>query len=221
MSPFHILITYRWAFIRGMSVTLELALITWFSGLVLGSVFGILGARWPAIIGWPCRIASFFLSGIPMLVFLFWIHYPLQGLLGVVVDPFYTAALTLSTVNVFCVADIIRSVLRDFPSQYVVAARVCGIPRIGILLHILFPIVFRQVLPSLLALQVTMLQSTLFASLISVQETFRVAQQINSTIYRPIEIYTALAMLFLVICLPLNGLAAYLHRRYAFTFSEG
>jgi len=69
-------------------------------------------------------------------------------------------------------------------------------------------------------IQVNMLQATLFASLISVNEIFRVAQQINSQIYRPVEIYTALGLLFLAICLPLNGLALWLKAKYTRDNSE-
>ena len=60
----------------------------------------------------------------------------------------------------------------------------------------------------------------LFASLISVNEIFRVAQQINAQIYRPVEIYTALGVLFLVVCLPLNGLALWLKARFTRDLSE-
>jgi ABC-type amino acid transport system permease subunit len=61
---------------------------------------------------------------------------------------------------------------------------------------------------------------TLFASLISVQELFRVAQQINSQIYKPIEIYTALAVFFIAICLPLNLLAYWFKKKYTRNLSE-
>jgi ABC-type amino acid transport system permease subunit len=78
----------------------------------------------------------------------------------------------------------------------------------------------RQIIPSLLSLQVNMLQLTLFASFISVEEIFRVSQRINALIYKPIEIYTALAILFLIICLPLNGLALWLKKEYTRDISE-
>ncbi len=69
-------------------------------------------------------------------------------------------------------------------------------------------------------IQVGMLQATLFASLISVNEIFRVAQQINSVIYKPVEIYTALGILFLAICLPMNGLALWLRQQFTRDYSE-
>jgi ABC-type amino acid transport system permease subunit len=220
LTVFDILLKYQSAFADGLATTFRLAFIIWFSGLFGGALLGSIGAKWKLMIGLPSRILSFTLSGMPILVFLFWLHYPLQAMLGVVVDPFITAAVTLSIINIFAVADVIRGVLADFPAQYVTAGMVCGLTPIQILMYIQLPIILRQTVPVLLMIQVNMLQATLFASLISVPEIFRVAQQINSQIYKPVEIYTALGVLFLAICLPMNGLAIWLKARFTRDFSE-
>jgi ABC-type amino acid transport system permease subunit len=220
VSVLEILTRYREEFLLGLWVTLKLCLLIWPIGIVVGTALGAAGARWSIGIGIPSKVISFTLSGIPILVFLFWLHYPLQSLLNIVVDPFYTAAAALSVVNVLLVADLIRGVLNDFPTQYVMAAQVCGLSHRQTVLNIQLPIIFRQVLPSLLLIQVSMLQATLFASLISVDEIFRVAQRINSEVYRPVEIYTALAVLFLAVCLPLHGLAYWLKARFTRDLSE-
>jgi ABC-type amino acid transport system permease subunit len=60
----------------------------------------------------------------------------------------------------------------------------------------------------------------LFASLISVEEIFRVSQRINSLEYKPVEIYTALALFFLSISLPVNALALWLRSRFTRNISE-
>jgi polar amino acid transport system permease protein len=220
MSALDILITYKDAFAQGLLTTFQLAAIVWVGGLLLGSLLGVLAARYKVPIGIPSRFISFTLSGMPILVFLFWLHYPMQSLLGIVVDPFITAAVTLTLVNIFAVSDVVRNVLSDFPAQYVTAAQVCGMTPAQITVHVELPIVLRQVVPLMLMIQVNMLQATLFASLISVNDIFRVAQQINSQIYRPVEIYTALGILFLAVCLPMNGLAISLKRKYTRDFSE-
>jgi polar amino acid transport system permease protein len=220
MTVLDIIWTYRKDFLYGLWVTLQLCLLIWPIGILAGVLLGVAGARWKALVGWPSRAVSFVLSGIPVLVFLFWLHYPLQYLLGVVIKPFYTATAALSIINTLLVADLIRGVLNDFPSQYLMAAKVCGLSQQHTVLHIQLPIISRQVLPSLLFIQVGILQSTLFASLISVEEVFRVAQRINSLVYRPVEIYTALALFFLLVCLPLYGLAFWLRGRFTRNLSE-
>jgi polar amino acid transport system permease protein len=220
MSILDIFVNYREGLLNGLLVTLKLCLIVWFVGLLFGSVIGILGAKWHFAVGVTSRAVSFILSGVPVLAFLFWLHYPLQEMLQVVVDPFYTAAAALSIINIFAVSDVVRGVLRDFPNQYILAAQASGLSQTQILLKIQAPIILRQILPSLLTIQVAMLQATLFASLISVDEIFRVAQRINAVLYKPVEIYTALALLFLVICLPLNGLALWLKTKFTRDLSE-
>ena len=130
-----------------------------------------------------------------------------------VVDPFYTAALTFSIVNIFAVSDLVRGVLQDFPKQYLIAAKVTGLSRKQTIFRIQLPLVLRHIIPGLLLLQVTMLHTTLFASLISVEEIFRVAQRVNAQIYKPVEIYTALGIFFLLVFLPINGFAFWLKSR--------
>lgn len=220
MTVLDILINYHRAFLSGLYVTLQLSLIIWGCGIILGGALGLAGAKWRVEIGLPSRITSFILSGVPILVFLFWLHYPAQAMFNLVIDPFYTAALTLSIINIFGVADLVRGVLADFPRQYLIAARVSGLTPQQTVFRIQLPIVLRQIIPGLLLLQVTMLHTTLFASLISVEEIFRVAQRINAQIYKPVEIYTALGVFFLGVSLPLNGLALALRARFTRNTSE-
>ena len=220
MSVFDILLRYYPAFLQGLSVTLQLSAIIWITGVVLGAAIGVLSNRYKVGVGLPARITSFLLSGIPILVFLFWLHYPAQAMFDIVVDPFYTAALTLSIVNIFGVADLVRTALDDFPKQYLTAAKVSGLTKKQTIVNIQLPLIFRQVLPGLLLLQVMMLHTTLFASLISVEEIFRVAQRINAQIYRPVEIYTALGVFFLMVSLPINGFALWFKAKFTRDISE-
>jgi ABC-type amino acid transport system permease subunit len=220
MSVFEIFSQYGDALLSGLFESLKLAAIVWSVGLALGTLCGILGAKFPKLFGYPLAGTAFVLSGVPVLVFLFWLHYPMQAMLNVVIDPFITASVTLAIVNVFAVSEIVRGVLRDFPDQYIVAAQVCGITKVKTITHIQLPLILRQILPGLLTTQVAMLQATLFASLISVDEIFRTAQRINASIYKPVEIYTSLGVLFLAVCLPLNGVALWLRSKYTRDLSE-
>ncbi len=220
IETFDILWSYRDEFLSGLFVTVQLCALIWPIGIVLGTLIGVAGAYWRRSVGRVSRGTSFLLSGVPVLVLLFWLHYPLQSALNLTIPPFYTAVTAFSLINTIVVAETVRRVLEDFPRQYLSAARVCGISTRHTVLRIQLPIVFRQVLPSLLVAQVGVLQATLFASLISVDEIFRIAQRINARIYKPVQIYSALAVLFIVVCLPMHGLAAFLREKYTRDLSE-
>ena len=220
MTIIDIIVTYKESLLSGLIVTLGLCVIIWLSGLLFGVFFGALAYRQKESTGLFLKIFSFILASTPVLVLLFWLHYPLQAMLGIVVIPFITAAFALSLINIVGVAQIVRDALDEFPTQYTIAGKVCGLTQKEIFSKIELPIIFRQTIPQFLTLQVNMLQLTLFASLISVQELFRVTQQINSMIYKPIEIYSALAVFFIAICLPLNLLAHWFKNKYTRNLSE-
>lgn len=220
LSILDIIFRYKEALLRGLFVTLELCSVIWLSGIILGTILGYLGVKFKNEIGIPSRVISFTLAGVPILVLLFWLYYPAQTFLNVNINPFFVAAFSLSLVNIFMVADVTRNALNNFPNEYKLAAKVCGLSAKQTFQRIEFPIIFRQILPNLLSIQVNMLQLTLFASLISVEEIFRVAQEINAQIYEPVQIYSALAIFFLVVCLPLNGIVLYLNKKYTRNFSE-
>lgn len=219
MNVFDILINYHSQLLSGLWVTVELFLITSFVGIFLGIVLGALGARYKAF-GSAIRVWSFILASIPLLVILFWFYYPFQTILGISISAFTTAVFALSLVNVATIAELIRGVLSEFPKQYILVAEMSDLSSKEIFYKIQFPMIFRQIIPSLLTSQVFILQATLFASLIAVPEILRVAQNINSSIYKPIEIYTSLAIFFILTLAPINYFAYVLKRRFTRDFSD-
>lgn len=219
MQVFNILFNYHATLFGGLWVTIQLFLLTSATGIIGGIALGALGARHKGL-GAFVRVFSFAMAGIPLLVILFWFYYPFQTILNIQISAFTTAVISLAFFNVAVIAELIRGVLTDFPKQYVVVAKMSDLSPQQIFLKIQFPMIFRQVIPSLLTTQVFILHATLFASLIAVPEIFRVAQNINAIIYKPIEIYTDLAFFFVITLAPVNYLAYVLKRRYTRDFSE-
>jgi len=211
-----ILREYRGDFIIGIVVTLKMTILIWCIGITLGILLGILSSRFPKIVGVPTKILTFLFGGIPVLVFLYWLHYPAQTLMGIQMDGFITTVFTLASLNTFLVAEQVRNSVDSFPKEYILSAEVCGLTPIQIIKQIQIPIIIRQILPSVLLIQVVMMHSTLFGSLISVDEIFRIASRVNSEVYKPVEVYSTLALFFLAISLPITGLAYILKRKYSF-----
>lgn len=219
MTVLDILANYSPTLLGGLWVTIQLFLLTSVTGIIFGVLLGALAARYKKL-GAFVRVFSFVMAGIPLLVILFWFYYPFQTILNISISAFATAAIALSFFNVAVIAELIRGVLSDFPKQYIAVAKMSDLSVRQIFLKIQFPMIFRQVIPSLLTTQVFILHATLFTSLIAVPEIFRVAQNINAVIYKPIEIYTALALFFIITLAPVNYLAYTLKRHYTRDFSD-
>lgn len=209
MNAIRLIWDYLPAFLSGLTVTFFLVTLTAVIGTLLAIGLELVCQKAP---GWTRRVvdeAAFWLSSIPALVILFWLHYPAQSLLGIVVAPFLTALLALTIINTMAVYRIVGDAIRDFPSQYISSARVCGLSKRQIMRKIQLPLLLRTTLPRWIDQQVVILHTSLFASLISVEEIFRVSQRVNSVIYQPVLIYTSMALLFLVSA----GTALYISNR--------
>lgn len=220
MDIFEIFSTYKEGFLQGLGVTLRLCLLVWIIGIVAGTVFGILSARYNKSFGLVTKIVSTFISGVPVIVLLYWLYYPMQQELQVDIPAFNIAVFAFSFVNVFMVGDLVKNAIKDLPNQYLLAAKVSGLSERTILRKIQIPLIFKQLLGPVLLVQISMLHNSIFASLINVDEIFRQIQRINAMVYKPIELYTTLAMFFIIITVPLTLIAYYLKRKYAKDYSE-
>ncbi len=220
MSIFEIFSTYHQGFLQGLWVTLELCLLVWVTGIAFGTVAGILSARYRRSIGLAIKALSSIVSGVPVIVMLYWLYYPMQQQLELDIPAFGIAVFALSFLNSLMVAELVKNAIIDLPSQYLMAAKVSGLGERTILFKIQIPLIFKQLIGPILLVQITMLHNSIFASLINVDEIFRQIQRINAMVYKPIELYSALAVFFIIITVPLTLLAYYLKRKYASDYSE-
>jgi His/Glu/Gln/Arg/opine family amino acid ABC transporter permease subunit len=127
MNIFEIFSTYKEGFLQGLGVTLELCLLIWFIGIVIGTIFGILSAKYNKSFGIITKIISTFISGVPVIVLLYWLYYPMQQQLQIDIPAFNIAVFALSFINVFIVSDLVKNAINDLPNQYLLAAKVSGL----------------------------------------------------------------------------------------------
>ena len=220
MSIIEIFITYKEGLLRGLGVTLKLCSLVWFIGIATGIIIGTLSAKYSKSVGMVTKIASTLISGVPIIVFMYWLYYPLQQQLNIDIPAFNIAVFSLCIANIFAVADLVKNAIKDLPRQYIISAKVSGLKERTILTKVQIPLIFKQLVGPVLLVQITMLHCSIFASLINVSEIFRQIQRINAVIYKPIELYSALAIFFILITVPLTLIAQFFKKKYARDYSE-
>lgn len=180
--------------------------------LVLGT--GICAARISGNIGFQAfgRLYISFFRGVPLLVQLLMFYYMLPH---VGLDLPATAAAILATgmCSAAYTAEILRGALRAIPNGQTEAAWALGIPGVALWRRILVPQAVRIGLPSMVNELILLVKVSSLASVVGIAELTHVSQNIASETYRPLEIYVATAMIYLVVNFALSRVGRLAEKR--------
>lgn len=211
---FRVISLYGRGLLRGTCVTLELTGIC----IVIGTLLGLSLCLGRLSKSRALRYASIayievFLA-LPLLVLLVWIYYCLPLLPGIgSISAFWAAVIAMSLNLAPFVAETMRAGLEDIPQGYIDAGKAVGMTSIQRMRRITLPLGIRTVTPPLLTQYITILKLSSLASIIAVNELLHSATTVISVTYRPLEIYTAVALIYLVIILPVVVFIRYIEKK--------
>ncbi len=191
------------------------------SGLTL--VFATLGGLVLAVLAgsrlWPLRaVANAFgevIRNTPILVQLLWVYYVLPILLGIRMDAFTASVLGLSIYSSAFIAEAFRAGIQAVPVGHREAAQVLGLTPGQSFVRIVMPQAIRLILPPLAANFVQLIKYSSLAAVISVGEVTRRGMELSSSTFRPLEIFTFIAVIYFIICWPLTQSIRVWERRLA------
>ncbi|HHY39176.1 MAG TPA: amino acid ABC transporter permease [Clostridia bacterium] len=184
--------------LRGAVITVELASMGLFLGLVLGLPTAFLRAYGK---GLPKYIATLYVEairGTPLVVQLFIIHYGLPDL-GLTFPRFVSAWLALGINSGAYQAEYFRGGIEAISAGQMAAAQALGMSRLQAIRHIILPQAFRLALPAWTNEAIYMVKYTSIAFMIAVPELLARGKMIISWYFRPTETLLAVAAIYLVI----------------------
>lgn len=182
-------------------------------GTAIGVFIGVLSLTSSQLIS---GFAKFFIElflALPVLVLLVWLYYSLPLLIpGFILDGQSCAVLGLSLSLAAFVADIIRAGINSIPTGEIEVAYCTGMSRFQTIRYILIPQVFRKSWLPLMGQYITTYKFSTLASVIAVPEILHTANSIIAQTYRPIEIYSTVAVMFILTVVPVNLLLKRIQR---------
>jgi polar amino acid transport system permease protein len=201
---FHAVWTYRQAFWEAFLVTLRLNLLVLVIGSVLGLVIALLRASPFRAINAVALVYIDIFRTLPILVLLVWGFFCAPILLGGSMhpSPMVTAVIVLAVNLSAFVAEIVRAGVHAVPANYVASARACGLTHAQTLRYVVLPIALRNMVPPLAGQYINTVKLSVLASVIAVPELLQTSTDIAAHVNRPLESYTVLAILYLLLLLP-------------------
>lgn len=211
---FSVVFEYRDVFLRAIGTTLTLAIMTIICGMILGLILYLLRtSSWRPVYGIITAIVEV-LRAVPPLVLLVWIYYCMPILTGLSLSGFQTGVLALSLYSSAFYSEIFRAGFQSIEKGQIEAGFSVGMSRTQILRRITGPLAFQRIFPPLVSQCVLVIKNTSLAGYIAVAEILYQGQQVSIRTFRPLEVLTIVAAIFLAIILPLTFLANRMEAKY-------
>lgn len=211
---FDVVLRYLPFLLRGVQGTFLVTITSMSLGLLLGLFVAIarLSQR-----RWLGRMAEFYVDtvrALPPLVILVWIFYVSPIAVGVSLSPFASAIIGLSVYASSYLAEIFRAGIRSIERGQWDASRALGMNPIQVMRRVIMPQAVVRMLPPFGGLFITLFKDSAIVSAIGVADLMRQGLTLSVSLVRPIEVFTVVGIVYLVLTYPQTVWVNYLHRRF-------
>ncbi|MCH2096428.1 MAG: amino acid ABC transporter permease [Rhodobacteraceae bacterium] len=197
---------------EGVIVTLQVSAVSAVLGLALGVALGLGALSRNRVTRWVVAAYVDFIRGTPLLIQIFLVFFALP-MIGIRFDEFSAGVVALSLNAAAFVAEVVRGGVGAIERGQSEAAKAIGMRHRQLLVYILLPQAYRQMVPPLTNELISLVKNSSLLSVISVYELTRAGQAIISVHFVPFEIYTLLALYYYVLIKALSWLSVQLERR--------
>ncbi|AXA42380.1 glutamine ABC transporter permease GlnP [Rhizobium leguminosarum] len=183
---------------KGAQLTVMIALAGLVGGLVIGIVAGLMRAYGNVVLNAIAFIYVELIRGTPIVVQVMFIYFALPLVADIRINPI-TAAITAIVVNAGAyIAEIVRGSFLSIHKGLKEAGLALGLPLWKVLFYVIGPLAFRRMIPSLGNQFIVSLKDTSLFIVIGVGELTRQGQEIMAANFRAVEIWSAVAVFYLI-----------------------
>lgn len=198
---------------QGAVVTVEV----FACGLVVATVLGLVWALMrvsgmPLLAGFSKGLINT-IRGIPILVQLFFIYFVLPDV-GIQLTAFQAGFMGLGFAYSCYMAEVFRGGIEAVDPGQVEAAKSLGMGRAMTLWRVVLPQAFKVALPPYGNTCIMLIKDTSQASIITVAELSFQSKVIAASTFKNAEVFTLVALMYLVLCVPLIMVVGRLEKRF-------
>ncbi|MCS0497735.1 amino acid ABC transporter permease [Ancylobacter sp. MQZ15Z-1] len=209
---------YLW---QGLRFSLLLTAVAFAAGMVLGTGLALLQHLEVPVGAQLARGYVALIRSIPLILVLFWFFFLVPLMLGALMNGgrpmpiggVWTAFITFSLFEAAYYSEIIRVGLRSVSKGQYEAAQALSLSTYKTYRFVILPQVVRVTSPIILNQTIILFQDTSLVYVLSLTDLVGAASKLAQLNGRLVEMYLAVAAVYLVICCTASQLVAYLRRR--------
>ncbi|HZK89145.1 MAG TPA: amino acid ABC transporter permease [Stellaceae bacterium] len=204
---------YRWLILWGLGITIAYTVVTIAAGMVIGLITGLLRLSSNKFVTLPLTAYVEIFRCTPLLVQIIWFYYALPVVIGINIPGVLAAGMVLSLYTGAFYAEIVRGGVESIERGQWDAARALGLRHLPALRLVILPQALRRMIPPFMNQSIIQLKNTSLVSTIAVADLLYEGQMITAATYRPLEVYTMVAVLYFVVLFPLTLGAQWVEQR--------
>ncbi len=207
----------RWKYlVNGLKTTLTVTFFAVLIGILLGFLVAVIRSTCEKtgklkILNAVCKLYLTVIRGTPVVVQLLIIYFVIFG--SVKIDKTFVAILAFGLNSGAYVAEIIRGGIMSIDNGQFEAGRSLGLNYVQTMIYIIFPQVFKNVLPALGNEFIVLLKETSVAGYIALEDLTKGGDIIRSRTYDAFMPLLAVAAIYLIMVLVFSKLLGVLERR--------
>ena len=207
-------VTDRWReFAEGAWVDVWVEALGFGLACVVGLANAVLRTSGVRVFTVPAFVYVQVMRGVPLYVMILWVYFGIANVLGVNFTSFQAMVIALTLTGSGYTTEIFRAGLGAVDRGQMEAARSIGLSRVRTYTHVILPQAFRIVLPPLGNTFIGLFKGATLMSVIAVPDMVFLANELNVTLFTPFEVFTAVAVILVLLVFIFSILVYGLERR--------
>ncbi|MEY8802961.1 amino acid ABC transporter permease [Leisingera sp. XS_AS12] len=191
----------------GLLNTVKIAAVSIVLGVLVGLVLAMMRLSTRKWLNIPSLVFIEFYRNTPPIVHFFWFFYALPVMLAVSLDPYFAAVLALSTQSGAFYAEVFRGGIVSIERGQWEGGRALGMTHSALMRRVIVPQAIARMVPPFIERSFELLKTTALASTLAYSDLLYQAMMVNSETFRPLEVYTTIALMYLVLLVTASQLA--------------
>ncbi|MCM2292335.1 amino acid ABC transporter permease [Allorhizobium sp. BGMRC 0089] len=193
--------------LTGLVNTIKIAGISIVFGVIVGLLLAFLKLSPKRVFSAPATVFIEFYRNTPPIIHFFWFYYALPVLANISLDPFVAAVLALSTQSGAFYAEVFRGGIVSIEKGQWEGAKALGMRPFALMRRIILPQAMTRMFAPFVERSFELIKTTALASTLAYADLLYQAMMVNSETFRPLEVYTTIALMYLILLVTASTLA--------------
>lgn len=211
---FSVVYEYRMALLAGLANTVMITVLSLVVGAFCGTVFAVLLHVGPRPVVVLIQIYVEIWRNIPLIVMLFWVHFSMPQVTGISTTAMVSGCIAISLQAAAYLTDIARAGIRSVPRGQFEAADSVGLSGFHKWVYIVTPQAAKLMIGPLLNVTLSFFKATSILGVLSIGELLHAGVRVSDYSFKPIEVLTIVALVYLVVGFGISAVARSIERKY-------